>query len=338
MILYKYYGFGSGLAALNSSRLGFRAPGYFNDPFELSYLDNAEGSDSKLTHMQTRLKNFRESVGILSLTRTPLNPLMWAHYAEEHKGFVVGYEVDTAFLKSRDFNLIPVDAGDVMYTNTKTLHALTLENKQLLDKLEVITMIPGDYRKAFPEVENLARKVFLVKHACWVYEEEVRVVKPLINFTEEVGQSEMWCTDGVYRELAPGYSINLIPGLSIFQTPVQIKEVYLGLRNPLLTTYKNQGLVHPADYTLSDKSEKERWKVNAIEMIPGSWELKSKQLDFSVLSTCQSHYGLRDAIKLTGRDVKLLNDKCGVFKPSDQFYISEWQGELYLKKNNDWIK
>ncbi|TPG75907.1 DUF2971 domain-containing protein [Pseudomonas mandelii] len=338
MVLYKYYGFNSGLSALKSSLLGFRTPGYFNDPFELSYLDNAEGSDLKLTHMQTRLKNFRESVVILSLTRTPLNPLMWAHYAEEHKGFVIGYQVDTPFLKSRDFNLIPIDGGDVMYTNTKTLHALTLENKELLDHLELTTMFPGDYREAFPELENLARKVFLVKHACWVYEEEVRVVKQSINFTEESGQSPMWCSSSIYCELAPGYGINVIPGLSIFQTPVAIKEVYLGLRNPLLGTYEGQSFEGSIDHALREKSEQEQWEVNAIEMTSGSWELKSKPLKSRALSICKSHYGLRDGVKLTGRDVELLKAKSGTVKPSDEFYISEWRGELYLKKNNNWVK
>lgn len=337
MILYKYYGFGAGIAALKSSRLGFRTPDKFNDPFELSYLDNAEGTQSKLTHMQTCLKNLRESVVVLSLTRTPLNPLMWAHYAEEHTGFVIGYQVDVPFLKSRNYNLIPVDAGDVMYTNTKTLHTLTPEIKELLDNLEFTAMFPGDYREAFPELESLARKVFLVKHACWVYEEEVRVVKQTINFSGESGQDSMWTSSGISRECAPGISVESIPGLSIFEPLVEIKEVYLGLRNPLLETNEDPDFDAEIDFTLKEKAGRENWKLNAIEMTSGSWDLRSQRLHHRALTICPHHFGLKGGLNLNGKEVNFLKAKSGDAKPSDKFYISEWRGDLHLKKNDDWL-
>ena len=58
MILYKYYGFGAGLAALGSQKLGFREPRYFNDPFELSYLDNSDD----LNFVSTKTEELKKSL------------------------------------------------------------------------------------------------------------------------------------------------------------------------------------------------------------------------------------------------------------------------------------
>ena len=67
------------------------------------------------------LNEILKNVVILSLTRTPLNALMWAHYGEEHKGFVIGYDVDDQFFKCKTNNLIPIQQGNVIYTKTKPI-------------------------------------------------------------------------------------------------------------------------------------------------------------------------------------------------------------------------
>src|SRR5665647_580539 len=111
MILYKYYGYSAGLTALLSEKLGFRCPNYFNDPLELSF--PIDQSDPKAIQLAQGLEVLRESVVILSLTQTPLDPLMWAHYGEEHKGFVIGYDISDPFLNSSDYNLVTADEGAV---------------------------------------------------------------------------------------------------------------------------------------------------------------------------------------------------------------------------------
>jgi hypothetical protein len=62
-----------------------------------------EDSDCEKRAMVERLKDAIEngvfgqkasdSVGICSLSRSPLNLLMWAHYANDHKGFVVEFDI-----------------------------------------------------------------------------------------------------------------------------------------------------------------------------------------------------------------------------------------------------
>lgn len=224
MILYKYYSYESGLQALQSKKLGFRNPQYFNDPFELTFLSNTTGFDSKLSQFETELNQIRKSVYILSLTRNPLNPLMWAHYSKEHTGFVIGYSVSNAFLESHKLNLIPISEGDVVYTNTKSPFEL---NSKSLKKIHNVFLLTQGARLSELEqfqAKEFSRKLFLSKHASWVYEEEVRVVKILDSLFSE----------SIDFQNQPHRSFSLLDsptGLAIFDEQVDIKEIYIGVRN-----------------------------------------------------------------------------------------------------------
>lgn len=267
MILYKYYGYEAGLKALESQQLGFRNPINFNDPFELSFLSNSDGADSKRERLKEQLNKLRDTVAILSLTRTPNNPLMWAHYGEDHTGFVIGYDVSDVFLSSQKYNLIPVTAGDVVYTNTKSSHIL---NPQIMDRIHQIYLSAmGDSRAIHdPETIALARKIFLTKHSSWVYEEEVRVVKILDSLFEEsaVFQSdERRSYYHITEAIKPGFCNIKIPGLSIFNFKVPIKQVYLGVRNEIIDKPNEIPVIENAryfNYSIDDKS----WNLISSEI------------------------------------------------------------------------
>jgi hypothetical protein len=46
-------------------------------------------------------KALNRGVGILSLTEVPDEPLMWAHYAESHRGILLGFNEEHAFFNHR---------------------------------------------------------------------------------------------------------------------------------------------------------------------------------------------------------------------------------------------
>lgn len=267
MILYKYYGHTAGLVALKSQQLGFRKPKNFNDPFELSFLSNSDGPYSKQADLKRVLDELRDTVAILSLTRTANNPLMWAHYGQDHTGFVIGYDVSDVFLSSQDYNLIPVTAGDVVYTNTKSPHILNLDIMDRIQRIYLSGM--GDGGQILdPETVALARKIFLTKHASWVYEEEVRVVKILDSMFEESADFQADSRRSHYsltKEIRPGHDKERIPGLSIFNFKVPVKEIYLGLRNELIKSPENIPRIKGAVYfkfSMDDKS----WNLNSSEL------------------------------------------------------------------------
>jgi len=63
-----------------------------NDPMEGHYL---YGPRNVSPEFRSALKGEKERIGICSLSETSENQLMWAHYAEGHKGIVIGLEVDS---------------------------------------------------------------------------------------------------------------------------------------------------------------------------------------------------------------------------------------------------
>src|ERR1051325_9989452 len=46
-------------------------------------------------------EGFNEHVGVLSLTEKADNLLMWAHYAQQHTGFVIEFDADNSFFHQR---------------------------------------------------------------------------------------------------------------------------------------------------------------------------------------------------------------------------------------------
>jgi len=235
---FKYYGFDAGLAAINSSQLGFRCPRFFNDPFELTSLFDRQALEGSGGFVGIAINSVVDNVVICSLTRSYDNELMWSHYASDHEGFVVEYDMNDKFLSSNEYCLIPAYEGAVIYHNKKSTRPLKSAD---LDRLHDIylqslgsTDFPSDDRG-----RALARQLFLTKKACWSYEEEVRIVKVKDSFFQESYDFQSDKRRGFYTlttpmdfEWGPGY-VGRIPGLIIYDYKVKIKNIYLGVRNKL---------------------------------------------------------------------------------------------------------
>jgi len=172
MMLYKYVAFDTGRKVLAENSIGFSQPKFFNDPFDLpSYPQEAGANpiESMFGQVRTWAKNhiWAEHTGILSLTRTPTNPLMWAHYANKHEGMVIGIDAVVAGLTREDSNLIPAQYGSVIYVSRRS-------NQPFFGKPKEGIEVGGTHHFPHDHFEKLQR-VFLHKPLCWSYEEEVRV-------------------------------------------------------------------------------------------------------------------------------------------------------------------
>ncbi|AXH61458.1 DUF2971 domain-containing protein [Providencia rettgeri] len=175
MILYKYLSVDRAFKVLKDKTIAFTTMDSFNDPFEFANLtafpDKQYNNENILDIFNDYSKKFilnRES-SILCLTRQQLNPLMWAHYADNHKGIVIGLNILETNFTSETENIIPAQYGSVIYTVTKPnyryITPIFKENKIGLDT---------DYKSK--NLELLQRR-YLYKSMHWSYEEEVRVVK-----------------------------------------------------------------------------------------------------------------------------------------------------------------
>ncbi|WP_421171254.1 DUF2971 domain-containing protein [Aeromonas dhakensis] len=100
MKLYKYLSLELGAKLLQTPMLRLSNQTSLNDPFEFLL---TESSSKKVSDILKRSKGNNYSHvdlidtfwthGVISLTETNDNLLMWSHYADEHKGMVVGFDV-----------------------------------------------------------------------------------------------------------------------------------------------------------------------------------------------------------------------------------------------------
>ena len=112
-----------------------------NDPFELAALD-ALSAD---TNQQEKYLN----AGVACFCRSITNPLLWSHYANSHKGFVVGYNKEHPWFVGEPHE------GNVLF-DVKYEDALpTLEH--------------------FPNIDEFRLEAMRTKPTCWAYEQEVRL-------------------------------------------------------------------------------------------------------------------------------------------------------------------
>jgi len=220
MILYKYMSDSAAKSILLNGSIGFAKSVTFNDPFELHAGYPPVGDnpiDLMLDEIRSDGKRFiwSNNTGILCLTRNPINPLMWAHYGDEHRGVVLGIDTRTAGFLDDNSCLIPAQHGNVIYTHTRPNHPLLPNSKG--DPLN----IGHTFHYPFGHEEKLQR-LFLQKPACWSYEEEVRVVKCIADRDENgINQS------GRFTELT-------LPSKTLYcyELPQgSIKEVYFGMRH-----------------------------------------------------------------------------------------------------------
>lgn len=261
MILYKYASYEAGLKIIESNSIGFSQPNFFNDPFELQASYPSKRGENPievfLNSISTWAKKdiWAQNTGVLSLTRAPLNPLMWAHYSAQHSGFVIGIDASIKELTCEKTNFIPVQYGSVIYTNSKP-------DADFISKPSEAIEVGGTFHFPYGQLERLQR-MFLFKPMCWSYEEEVRVVKCLKGI-----ESSTNLISGNFKiiEVAdrPIYLLDLPIGT--------IKEIYLGVRNKdleqkrLLAFKKKLSTLHPSVKIFGCKISSKTWNLEALQL------------------------------------------------------------------------
>ncbi|MEK6303336.1 MAG: DUF2971 domain-containing protein [Acidobacteriota bacterium] len=184
MIVYKYL-HPDRIDVLENSAIRFTQPAALNDPFETMPRLNLfkEYLKEELTrrfrqgfgsNLPSQIESIRPSIideqlaeprkqwgeyfGILSLTKKNSNALMWAHYADSHRGFVIGFDSNSPFFKPG---------------NGKARDGLR-EVKYAADRGVVprrgLSSLDDD---ELGEVNDL---FFFTKSDRWFYEEEIRIL------------------------------------------------------------------------------------------------------------------------------------------------------------------
>jgi hypothetical protein len=220
VILYKYVPYDAGRNIIAGNSIGFASASDFNDPFEMTGYPRLAAANPALQFLPDTYADLKRGIwvrhsAILSLTRSPLNPLMWAHYSEAHRGFVIGFDADVSGLTSTDANLLPAQFGSVIYTGQKPKFPLVTPAR----------MVVGGEFSYRPEILEQLQRLFLYKPLCWSYEEEVRIVK---------------CVMGIEQgnKLPSGsFTVLQLEGRQLYLIALPdnaVTAVYMGVRTPIV--------------------------------------------------------------------------------------------------------
>lgn len=156
---------------LNDNTLGFSNLKSFNDPFEMSYsyfhyiksLEEAllytskkyNNPENNLEYKVRKIINEElESVKVSCFSESPFEPLMWAHYANKHKGICYWFDKSKIFPKL-DF----IKSKKVIYSNS-------LVEIRFFEKTTSIELLK-------PQIES----IIYTKSENWAYEKEYRYWK-----------------------------------------------------------------------------------------------------------------------------------------------------------------
>jgi hypothetical protein len=152
MRIYKFYPARWGREALSKRRLKVSPIDELNDPFEYLSLDLGDKS------VRAWATLFRQKVsqdkGIISFSKNWHQPLMWAHYAESHRGLALGFDVPDSLLFKINY----------------------VENRIKPD---------SDIDRGSDAMQRLIQKLLTTKHTEWSYEDEYRLVQKLENCVSE---------------------------------------------------------------------------------------------------------------------------------------------------------
>jgi len=223
MLLYKYTSCEAGLAILKTQQIGYAQPRTLNDPFEVSAFNwgttesEPEAQLGQYFDSKFEQAQLKTDMAILSLSREPLNALMWAHYGQSHTGFVIGFDAESAGFADRSCNLIPAQFGSIVYSNTKPTHSFVDPST---------TLNVGNEYSWRPEIREQLDRLFLYKAGVWSYEEEVRVVKNVKN--HEQGRSGQLTRITAGKPPRPLYAASF--------PPEAVRRIYLGACNPLINS------------------------------------------------------------------------------------------------------
>lgn len=173
---YKYTKF-FGIEKLKDLHLRLSTPSVLNDPFENIFNKTLEAELEKNIKVKDMLHNIYDiindgndglaniiqerilSLGIVSLSETPRNLLMWAHYADEHKGICIEFDGDMMF--NQELN----------HLNRRYAIQPT---KVYYDKIR-----PSYECHTHDELNKHIKKHLLTKSDEWIYEKEHRCIMPL---------------------------------------------------------------------------------------------------------------------------------------------------------------
>lgn len=181
--LYKYSG-NLGDAFFDDPTIKISVTSKLNDPFESRISENIKEYinrcfKKKIPHkvMESStwmIETFATVFGIVSLSETHRNSLMWAHYANEHSGMCIG--IDSSYLQHKADEFINI--GHDTLTLKGEYHPIKIKYDNMRFDPEEHELIPTSDFANGSAFRTLLIKQLSIKSDEWIYEKEHRSIIP----------------------------------------------------------------------------------------------------------------------------------------------------------------
>lgn len=168
---------------------------YFKGKYKNQILKQIERDVAKY------LASIREKYAIISLSSVYDQEVMWAHYADNAKGFVLKYDIEdlintkNLYLENTNnnyfyekdnelfFELFPVEYTDYKYDATLLIFNYLKKINLKKNKNKRIFLSLFNVNKNIDSLD-VFKKMFILKKDSWSYEKEYRIVVPFYDIDE----------------------------------------------------------------------------------------------------------------------------------------------------------
>ena len=167
MRLVKYYSYSDDVeemfAPIIQKTLRFRSPSTFNDPFDCELTAKCNGEICFMR--QDYFINQCNNIYVSSLTDSPTRLAMWSHYASNHNGFVVEYDVEKVLQDIEIYCTSPqCEIGKVEYKDeivrrnlftdneTDLVHAIFRKSTEWKNENEIRIVHYGSPGKSYEDI------------------------------------------------------------------------------------------------------------------------------------------------------------------------------------------
>lgn len=114
-----------------------------------------------VTNLDSSIDLFLDKIGIFCLSLKNNSSMMWSHYANGHKGFVVSYDFEKIIRRVKPLDGLKLSGQHVRYSQNQPSPLFLEETGQ----------------NANESTNASINEMLLTKYLAWAYEEEFRVIK-----------------------------------------------------------------------------------------------------------------------------------------------------------------
>ena len=186
MRLYHFINEKYGLESLRLNRLKIAHIDQLNDPFEFLGVELSNSGNRELFYHLKQVAS--EEFGILCFSASYRNPALWAHYADNHKGLCLGFDIQAEYCRKVHYSETRLSIDEFMDQQNQRSNAISAEIWEKLAQREtqgqidescdleniVSTSIRNDV-EADNEGREFMLTIFSTKFSHWSYEEEYRI-------------------------------------------------------------------------------------------------------------------------------------------------------------------